>query len=343
MSAVVCPELFLLIRLAGKIYKMPPLRPINSKFNLPKFLRIASNNNVLGYVLDGIEQGTTSRREEDAYLLCLKEAVNRKIAKFRNTIDCLNKVLGEDSYLVLKALREQLIPFNDLDILVKDLNQAGRLLEDSGFKVYEQEKYVKGYSKQGYLRISMYGKIAWRSKICVGERFAWMNPRRMEMFGILITVPSVETDILTLIAHSAFETFQITFNDFLCVCQLARQADWKSIKREVTRNGWYDLFIETIGVLNGLHFEIYGEPSPITEFIRYTKPVRLELPYIFPLSVIVSSLAHKRITRLLKLPFYLPSYVPVRLNLKHPILASVCIKTALLLRKCLKPYFRVST
>jgi hypothetical protein len=118
-----------------------------------------------------------------------------------------------------------------------------------------------------------------------------------------VASPAIEA--VTLIVDAIFRLYELKLGDMVYIFTLADQTDWNALRDQARKYGWLRSFDETVGVLNGYHRELYGEPSPIEAYVPNVKPVRPRAPYVPGWLTTSRALAAKGKRHLIKLPAYL--------------------------------------
>jgi hypothetical protein len=305
----------LIFFLTGDVYKRPEVLFPN-RINWDKFRRLASLNKVLYYATTKIIENKplSTKLKIPQNLIVLEKIMKNKRVKLGRTIKAANKVLDQEPHLLLKTYRSYPFISHDIDLLVQDLERARKLFEKNGFAtrlLWDRRSFY--IVKEELLEIEVYDKISPGSLIFIDERLPWSVNRETLVEGVKTHLPSVEADIMTFLADANFRTYEIAFGDLLYLYKLSTEADWGLIAEQAKKHGWLIPFNNTVAILNSLHLKIYREPSPLEKYFTFKAKVDLDLPYIPPLSQVISALMKKGVLNFIKLP----SYYSVRLKKRH--------------------------
>ena len=124
------------------------------------------------------------------------------------------------------------------------------------------------YTAAGTINVDIYDGMPWSSLRCVDENFLWSNPRSEKFAGISCYIPSVEADLLTLLATSLFTDGKITLLDILYANSLfERGMDLTRPTHQAEKYGWYNQFASLLAVLNNIEQIVSGtsyDALPIT-------------------------------------------------------------------------------
>lgn len=321
------PELNLILNLCEDIYKKP-IVPLPEKVDWDRFVKIASANKVLYYVVEKILENGYLKIEDGAYerLISIKRWCEGELLRLRRTLEAANNTLGEESYLLLRTYKSYPYVTHDIDVFIEDMKRAKNLLKAAGFSEDRHFVwYVVGYSKRGFLDIDLYARLAYHQIQVMDSEVAWSEPRTVDMEGVKTRLPSVEGDILTFLGHMSFSLYEIQLGELLYLYRLFPQADWSLIARQVRKFGWLKQFNDTTTVLSSLHHTLYGEPSPIEEYIPQKREVDLKLPYVYSFSEISRAFMKKGIIDMIRLP----TYYGIRLKQGYPVFGDAYCKVVI--------------
>jgi len=266
-------------------------------------LKCAFSNKVLYLYLKNILESDLLMEDKfKEYLNSLKKMEEINLVTLQRTMEIVDEVLG-DNYILVTTYRAYPYATHDVDLLVRDKLKTKSLFENRGFRLLPLPRAIE-LRKDGFLDLEIMETMKWGSIHVIDKEELWVKPRRVAVCGVETLVPNVEADLLTTIAHWNFQNYNITLGELFYVYSLSASADWHKMLEQVGKHGWLRSFLNTIGVLNGLHWRIYGKPSPMDVIIPFRNDVCLELPYLYSVQDVSRVLAEKGIINFVKLPSY---------------------------------------
>lgn len=291
---MISSELDYLLYACKDIYKSPEMEP--KKYNIKKVIKIAHDNGLL-YQL--IKSNSSICEDMDQNL---KLAVNRLLnrhqeyfCRLKKSISEINEILGPDNYLIIKTIYNYPHITKDVDIVVKDLSRSlDRFLHNGHQHTFREPPYKQTVRKDGLLHITLHECVAWGKVVPISVDFLWKDPNKIEFEGLDVQLPSVEVELLTLIAHIPFELLYFKLGDLLYIFKLSKQADWKKIINQAKTNKWVNSLKNVVSIINGLHRSLYNEPSPIEKDIPSYIVRKPEFPFRCPFTVILGAHVEKK-------------------------------------------------
>ena len=317
-------ELKFLLELTKDIYKVPKILDYKS-VDLTSFIKLANDNKILYYIVNKILEADEkiNGNKPPPMIHNLYKIENNKHEVLKKTIRVINKVLKGEKYLITKTYRGFPYVTHDVDILVENHKMAWRKFNkyrSSSFLSPNQHSII--IEPPGLQDIEIHDKILPGRLSFLCKEFVWKK-NRIGLWGeITGPIPSVEAEILMFLADMQFRAFELSLGDFFYLLNLSSSADWKIILSQASKMQWKNALINTVASINGMHRNIYDEPSPIEYAIPQVNNINLKFPYIPPLPIIISSLKEKGKINLLKIP----SYLSVRLKYDYTSLHRAYIK-----------------
>jgi len=287
-------ELNYLLHACKDIYKPPQTEP--KKYNIKKAIKIANDNGLL-YQLIKSNSGIYEDIDQN-----LKLAVNKLLnhhqqyfCRLKKSISEINRILGPDNCLIIKTIYNYPHTTKDVDIVVKDLSGSlDSFLENGHQHTFREPPYKQTVRKDGLLHITLHKCVAWGKVVPISLDFLWENSQKTKFHGLAVQLPSVEVDLLTLIAHIPFELLYFKLGDLLYIFKLSEQADWKKILKQAKTNNWINTLKNVVSIMNGLHRSLYNEPSPIENEIPGYVIKKPKFPLSCPFAVILRAHIEKR-------------------------------------------------
>ena len=306
----VSPELNLILTLTEDLYGKTVVAKSGERINWNKFVMMAFDNKLSQYVLKKIIDEKTFEIEGNVHarLVALKENGDLELWRFGETLRDLDRILGKDSYLLVKTYKGYPSVTHDLDVLVRDLKKARTLFEAKGWRITPiVENFKFGFVKKDFLVVELHERIGWGSISNLFDgKLHWSGNRSVTIEGVEARLPSVEADLLTLIAHMNFQVYAVLLGELLYIYYLSSLADWELINTQVKEHGWLRSFYNSVGILNGLHRTLYGTPSPIEEHLPMVTQTKLRFPYVFNLREAYDAVTAYGLVNIFKLAGYLP-------------------------------------
>ncbi|VVB64285.1 putative nucleotidyltransferase [uncultured archaeon] len=321
------PEQDLILILMGDIYKMPNIS-IPKKIDWDKFLRLASLNKVSYYAVMKMMEDHNLDIEPEILkqAAMLRELEKEKLAKLGPSLEVAESALGQEPHLLSKTYRGYPHVTHDIDFLVHDLKKAQILFEKNGHKpLLWWDKRSFEVVEEGLLEIEIYDKISPGPYIFIDDSVVWSGNREAVIEGIKVRLPSIEADIMTYLADMSFRIYEILMGDVVYLYQLSAEADWKLMAEQAKKHNWLEQFDNMVAILNGLHRRLYGEASPMEEYLPTIAQVDLDFPYILSFPQVTRNLLGKGAKNLVKLP----GYYSVRLKKGYPRLHKIYSKLVL--------------
>jgi hypothetical protein len=136
--------------------------------------------------------------------------------------------------------------------------------------------------------------VAWGKVVAMDVDFLWKNPRKIKFDRMDLQIPSVEADLITMMAHVVFESLHFSLGDLLYMFELSKQTNLKKIINQAEINNWSKTLENIVSIMNGLHRAMYYEPSPMENAIHRIRNVKPEFPFYCPLTLIIRAHIEKR-------------------------------------------------
>jgi len=304
------PELSFLLLLTSDMYKKPKLQH-PKRVDLNSFVRLASENKILHYALTKVIEDNCLGMKSGArdLLVRLKKNEDRKLLKLQKTIEALDEILEGEEYLLLNTYKYYPYVTHDVDIVVKDLRRVKKLMRSAGFTFIAEHQYPRmpgiQYRKEDLLVADISERIAWGSISVMDNELLWEEDRKVAIGDVEVRLPSIEGELLYIIAHMNFQFYKITLFDMFLIYRWATMANWALMSMQANKYGWFGAFYDTISILNGFHRTLYDEPCPMEKVIPSVAQTQIQLPYIPSCSHVVRALMEKGLLNLVKFPSYL--------------------------------------
>ena len=209
----------------------------------------------------GFELPFASTQSNDAFVLT---EVSRIIHELKDSgIYCV----------VIKSLPAVAKPIGDVDILVDDLEKAGKLLEQNSYDVSidpDPHKLLCLSTIDGILvNIHLHGEIAWRRVIYLDPIDVINSATERDFYGISFPVASPEFEILITSAHMLYErgNMRVSLHNVLELSALfeSKNISISSLFDIASKNGWGDSLILFLQTANAIHYQIFHENFSTSE------------------------------------------------------------------------------
>jgi hypothetical protein len=126
-------ELNYILHTCGNIYKPLEIEPKN--YDIRKVIKIAYENELLHYL---VENDPTIYQNLDYNLkLVVNESLTlyqQYFCRLNKTLSEIDKILGQNSYLVIKTIYNYPRITKDVDIVVRDLSNSLKSFLENGYK-----------------------------------------------------------------------------------------------------------------------------------------------------------------------------------------------------------------
>jgi len=323
----ISPELALILNISADIYKKPFLS-VPKEVKWDSICKLAFLNKIAYYTTMKIAEGQIPEIAPEMVAKAKQRKVQEdiKLSMLNETIKLVADILKNEQFCLFKTYRGYPHVTHDTDILVSDLEEARAIFLSAGLKPHMfWDKRSFEIIEDGLLEIEVYNNVSPGPMVFIDSNLPWSSERFTTMNGINIRLPSIEADIMTFIADIGHRTYEINIGDILYIYLLAPGADWQLLISQAKKYGWYDQFVYIVGILNGLHRQIYGEQSPMESELPNVITVDLKLPYILPLTKVANALWIKGTNNLLRLP----GYYSIRLKNNHAKLHKIYSKFVL--------------
>ena len=187
--------------------------------------------------------------------------------------------------VVIKSLPAIAKPIGDVDILVDDLEKAGKLLEQNSYDVSidpDPHKLLCLSTIDGILvNIHLHGEIAWRRVIYLNPLDVIESATERVFYGMSFPVASPEFEILITSAHMLYErgNMRISLHNVL---ELSALFSSKSISISLlfdiaSKSGWGESLIFFLKAANSVHYQVFNENFSVPE-PNFFSP-KITLPY----------------------------------------------------------------
>ncbi len=235
-----------------------------------RILSVAGPNKLSYSLCSSIAQ--TELHHQNRIFNSVLEEGKRNLAKQQRTLEFITDTLGDSGidFLLIKTYKGHPYVTDDVDILVRgeeshnavaSFQEAGAVQMGGSFMVPLLKTGIgnPAYTATGILNVDIYDAMPWSSLRCVDEDFIWSNVRRERFAGIDCSIPSVEADLLTLLATSLFTDGKLTLLDIIYAKSLMRGAiDLSRPIGQARKYGWCTQFSFLLDVLNKIEEAISG-------------------------------------------------------------------------------------
>lgn len=212
----------------------------------------------------------------------------KRVIKVKETLEFVSALFNEEGldFLFIKTFKGLPHITWDVDVIVKDFQQAAQALkskgasESNGRFLYAVTKLHLGlphYRVKGLLNIDLYKGVPWHGLSAFNDEFLWESPRLVDLYGVKCLIPSYEADLLSLLASSLFTDGKLTLLDFLYINSLFRmRLDFDELLLQIEKYGWRPQFVRLISIIRLIQQAIYQtEQIPKCIKFPYTIPVHL--------------------------------------------------------------------
>ena len=122
-----------------------------------------------------------------------------------------------------------------------------------------------------------------------------------------------EADVLTIVAHINFQSYQITLGDLLYLYRLLPKSNWGFMKEQAKKYKWLRTLERTIALIQGIHEQLYTKTESFGSGLKYSIGANPNFPYVLSFADVFNALTEKGLRELQKMP----SYFSIRLK-KYP-------------------------
>jgi len=220
-----------------------------------------------------------------------------------------------DEYVIHKTYRGYPRIPSDIDTLVPNLGVAVRKLKSVGLKIHEYDEHGVMLLDTNGVKVHLNGEITWANSFFFDKELVLNNPRKANLWYVNATIPNINADFLTHVAHINFEPLHFTLSDFLYLCKLAPFVDWVILLQQVRKHNWTQSFTRTLSLIDDYNRSIYSPPYPFESLNpnnKYNNHEILVFPKNLPRTQIAMAFLEKK-------PF---SYLLSKLSKSIQILAT---------------------
>jgi hypothetical protein len=300
MIAMMPPsELSYLLGVCRNIYQPPGIEHVAPRpegHDLEKVIRLARDNGLLYHLVRSVFS-IYENAEPDMRRLIERDSIAHEqySSSLYKSLCNVDKLLGSDNYLVIKTIYSYPRITKDLDILVRDLEGSLLKFQKEGYShTFEEPPYKQTVAKNGVLSTTLHQRVAWRDVVPVDTEFLWQNPRRTELDGLEVQIPSIDADLITNIAHIPFESLYLNLGDALHLFRLFKEANWRDIIAQAKINNWFKTLTRIMALMNGLHRSMFAEPGPAECWFDLHSNGIMHFPIACPFGLIVRAHVEKR-------------------------------------------------
>jgi hypothetical protein len=291
--------------MASQFYKSPHLPcPSFREIDVPVVLHLAINNGMCQRIAEKLMINYLNELNEDILMLAntLIESYKSRFTRVLHVLEMLKHELSD--FFLLKTYFKDLAEAADVDLLVPDLKEAVRILNDSGFKLLEQSNQKAMFSFDG-VAVHLHGKITWADEKSsfIDDELIWDDPRALALGNAEFRCPSINVDALLCLAHISFETFRISLRDMLYLYSLGGNLIWSEAIEQAEKHRWGRTLKRSMVLLDILHHTFYSNPCPFQEldFLRHVKidycPRKIVFPLLLPRTQLIVAFWQKGLTR----------------------------------------------
>lgn len=174
-----------------------------------ELIKLASKNNVLLALLRraGIRGS-------------LREAEEKRYSVFLNWLGRISNLLEETGvdHLFIKLIKPAEYVPADIDILVRpeDLPEVVASLGKLGLQILVKEPFTVTLGGKGAL-IDLYTYPSFAHIVYLDPSILWDSPRSVDVGGVTVRVPSLESEVVLALAHAVYKEGVLTANDVLMI------------------------------------------------------------------------------------------------------------------------------
>ena len=150
-------------------------------------------------------------------------------------------------YAFIKTILPLPYAIHEVDILVNRIMPSWNILLEHNFCFDDNIPHDK-FGPQGRfvlkspysMSIDLHKEISWLGQQYVDTYSVIRRRKRKDIQNFWVFIPSVEDELLTVIAHSLFQHHYLTFNDFFQICELLKNSniDFSYMYAEAEKYGW---------------------------------------------------------------------------------------------------------
>jgi len=175
--------------------------------------------------------------EEEILLNKVLECCCDNQRKYLKTLEYIIPYLTEKNieYMVIKSYAPYDFIRDDIDILIigkKKYLETIRFLENNNWQPSNRQNSQVHFDRDGMVQIDLHKWVGWDNLGTSGiggnlfdNNELWEKHRKVNFNGMDINVPSVEDDVLIIIAHSIFQHHYTTLNERIHVAELIKSAE----------------------------------------------------------------------------------------------------------------------
>lgn len=167
-----------------------------------------------------------------------------------NCINELNKVkmiLKDNPFIVIKTFSSYPHTTSDIDVVVK----TDKITHEAKQKLIQYEPLP--------IMIDINSTITWTYTREISDTFIWNNTKEMQLDDLSILVPNDTLDTLIRIGHIPFELAELRLGELMHIFNTSKHIDWQVMRDEAKRMKWPQTFQRMEYLLNGVHFQLYGQ------------------------------------------------------------------------------------
>jgi len=289
-----------LIKITEDLYKKTQQPDVDiNEISIDRFNRIALKNNILYYAAKKLVECFSLKPE-------LREKFGKIISKGDLQLHQIKRSIDEvqqhiKGHVIFKTYRGENFPRigNDIDVLVRNekLNSIKKEFIARGYRAEFDDQKEKGVVllKEGQKKIHLQGAITWCWREYLDEELIYRNPREVMYNGQKITIPNINVDFLSHLAHMNFEPLLITYSELLYLFKLIPKVDFDIILEQARKYNWQKTFFRTLNIIDSFHSILYGKSVCDKVKFKRVEINRVVFPYLFSRKHLILTAIEKRL------------------------------------------------
>lgn len=234
---------------------------------LPEAMSIAKENGLLYYFSQELTKNGVEFPEEFGYEIAKEE---RKLLIFKRTLTTMKQVFESAGLDLMFIKLYRGVPYvpRDIDILVRSdqLQQLALTMRRAGFTVRSFQGVENECRKEGLLKIDLYQDFRYLSVRFMDQEFLWKNPRKVDIFGVECSIPSLAADFISLSVHDLLGHRYLSFLDFLYADELVNDdlVDPDEAIEQPKKYQWENAFYYFTSLIKELHVALHSESFDVS-------------------------------------------------------------------------------
>ena len=254
--------------------------------SIKKVLEIASQNKISHPVCQTLLKTYGSDMEGQDYNLVFNYLSGLDSRKTELSVTLTEIIEKITQYVVPKTYRKFTTIPNDIDILVPEIKEPLRILQNARFSIRDREKHQILLVKEG-IKVHLHDCLSWANSYFFNNADFFQDTVSKELWGVRTQIPDPTNEFLIHMAHINYEPLHITLADFFYLYLITPEVDWEKAYRVAQQYGWSHTLSYSVSLLNRIYEYIYGKSKVLRE-------THLTFPYTLPRKHIINAFIEKK-------------------------------------------------